>query len=338
MLFLTLMMFFVFTAPVLGESEVKIIINKKVNKLAYLKDGKVIKIFPVATGRSAGLTPEGNFKVIRKIVNPYYSKKKIAGGSPRNPLGVRWLGLNALGTPGNTYGVHGTNNPKSIGKYASGGCIRMYNKDVIWLYNNTPLGTPVEIINREWDLWQKPISVAVNGKKLALSGNAKPYMINNRVMVPCRLLAESIGCIVSWDDAKRQVILSNGSITVQATVGFEQITVNGVTKYIDEPVTLRESMVYIPVRAFGEAFGYTVSWDEKTLTVNLVKSPVRHTEPQIPMISPVPTVSATAPVESTVPIESPVSIVTVPGTVYQQTDFTDTTLTDTLLEDIPPAE
>lgn len=312
------MMFFVFTGPARGENGVKIIINKKVNKLAYLKDGVVIKIFPVATGKSAGLTPEGNFKVIRKIVNPYYSKKKIAGGSPRNPLGVRWLGLNAFGTPGNTYGIHGTNNPKSIGKYASGGCIRMYNKDAIWLYSNTPLGTAVEIINKEWDLEQKPITVVVNGKKLTSTADAKPYMINNRIMVPCRPLAESFGCMVTWSSALHQVVLTNGSVMVKATVGFKQITVNGAAKYIDEPVTLRGNTVYIPVRAFAEAFGFKVAWNDKTLTVNLDKSLVPESEASIPVVESSVPAESSVPMESTVPIES-----TVTGTVYIHADFPD---------------
>ncbi len=44
------------------------------------------------------------------------------------------------------YGIHGTNNPRSIGRMASHGCIRMYNRDVIAIYDQTPLGTPVYII------------------------------------------------------------------------------------------------------------------------------------------------------------------------------------------------
>jgi len=299
-------MFFVFSGQVFGENEVKIIINKKVNKLAYFKNGLVIKTFPVATGKSVSLTPEGNFKVIRKLVNPYYSKGKVAGGSPNNPLGVRWLGLDAMDTPGDTYGIHGNNNPRSIGKYASAGCIRMYNEDVTWLYQNTPLGTVVEIINEEWDIEQKPITVMVNDIKLASTADMKPFMINNRVMVSGRLLAESIGCAVTWNGALRQAILNNGRINVIATVGAKQITVNGETKDIDVPVTLRDDRVYIPVRAFAEAFGFTVTWEGKTHTVSLVKSAV------YPVL----------------PIESTGSAPTVPGTVYRHPNFQDSSLAE----------
>src|SRR5215218_9863039 len=64
----------------------------------------------------------------------------IPGGSPRNPMGARALTLNR-----GEYAIHGTNNPRSIGTYASYGCIRMLNDDVIDLYARVPVGTPVVV-------------------------------------------------------------------------------------------------------------------------------------------------------------------------------------------------
>ncbi|PMU46559.1 N-acetylmuramoyl-L-alanine amidase, partial [Pseudomonas sp. GP01-A3] len=75
-----------------------IIINKAINRLAFYENGKLVKEFKVATGRSQELTPEGKFKIVNKIVNRPYYKENIPGGDPRNPLGNRWLGLNARGT------------------------------------------------------------------------------------------------------------------------------------------------------------------------------------------------------------------------------------------------
>ena len=120
-----------------------IIINTKTNKLAYYKSGKLVKEFKVATGKSSTPTPLGKSKIVNKIKNrPYYSAG-IPGGSPNNPLGDRWLGLHLKGTYGTTYAIHGNNNPSSIGKSVSGGCIRMYNDEVRWLYNQVPVGTTV---------------------------------------------------------------------------------------------------------------------------------------------------------------------------------------------------
>ncbi|AZB44944.1 N-acetylmuramoyl-L-alanine amidase [Bacillus sp. FJAT-42376] len=122
-----------------------IIINKSSNKLAFYENSRLKRVFKVGTGRSQSLTPEGKFKIVQKIVNRPYYKGHIPGGDPRNPLGNRWMGLNARGTSGSTYGIHGNNNPSSIGGYVSSGCVRMYDNEVEWLYNQVPVNTTVMI-------------------------------------------------------------------------------------------------------------------------------------------------------------------------------------------------
>lgn len=57
----------------------------------------------------------------------------------KNPLGSRWIGFNARGTDGSKYGIHGTNQPSSIGKYISQGCIRMKKNDVEYLFDRIQL-------------------------------------------------------------------------------------------------------------------------------------------------------------------------------------------------------
>ena len=120
-----------------------IIVNTQTNKLGYYKNGKLVKEFKVATGKSSSLTPTGKTKIVNKIKNrPYYSGG-IPGGDPRNPLGDRWLGLNLRGTYGTTYAIHGNNDLSSIGKHVSEGCVRMYNNEVRWLFDRVPVGTTV---------------------------------------------------------------------------------------------------------------------------------------------------------------------------------------------------
>jgi len=80
-------------------------------------------------------TPVGFFKVVNKIKNRPYYTGHIPGGDPRNPLEKRWLGLNANGTYGDTYGIQGNNNESSIGKYVIQGCVRMHNTDIEKLYD-----------------------------------------------------------------------------------------------------------------------------------------------------------------------------------------------------------
>ncbi len=106
-------------------------INVGARRLSLFMDGKLYKTYPIAVGKPSTPTPRGNFKVINKAHNP--------GG----PFGARWLGLNA---PNGDYGIHGTNNPSSIGKAVSNGCIRTHNNNIIELYNLVPVGTPVKIV------------------------------------------------------------------------------------------------------------------------------------------------------------------------------------------------
>ncbi|MDR1438487.1 MAG: L,D-transpeptidase [Clostridiales bacterium] len=124
-----------------------ITINKSRNILTVYKGAAVHKKYPVATGASASLTPEGKFTIVSKAVNPSWGgggyASPIAGGLPSNPLGKRWMGLSIGG--GGRYGVHGNASPRSIGTYASHGCVRMINPDVEELYDYIPTSTPVWI-------------------------------------------------------------------------------------------------------------------------------------------------------------------------------------------------
>lgn len=106
-----------------------ITINTSTRTLTLYRNGQWIKSYPVAIGKHSTPTPKGIFTIKNKIVNP--------GG----PFGARWMGLSKP-----HYGIHGTNDPSSIGKAVTNGCVRMYNKDVIELYNLVPIGTIVKII------------------------------------------------------------------------------------------------------------------------------------------------------------------------------------------------
>nr|WP_141431771.1 L,D-transpeptidase [Bacillus sp. 03113] len=149
-----LSMLFVFTmSPIwpLGPNPIEgdpfIIVNKQLNQVAFIHENRVQTIVSVATGKTKEMTPEGLFTVTVKAINPYYRKKNIPGGDPKNPLGTRWIGFDAERTDGRIYGIHGTNNPASIGSYVSQGCIRMQNEAVESLYDLIPLGTKILIIS-----------------------------------------------------------------------------------------------------------------------------------------------------------------------------------------------
>ena len=102
--------------------------------LEVYNDGQLYKKYRVAVGKSETPTPVGEWKVVWKDYN---------WGSG---FGTRWMGLNV---PWGIYGIHGTNNPWSIGRYASHGCIRMRNRDVEELFEWVAIGTEVKIAGKK---------------------------------------------------------------------------------------------------------------------------------------------------------------------------------------------
>ena len=70
-----------------------IIVNKATNKLAYIDDGKIQKVFPVATGKTNELTPEGTFDIVMKAKDPYYIAKNIHGDHRKIHLDLGGWGL-----------------------------------------------------------------------------------------------------------------------------------------------------------------------------------------------------------------------------------------------------
>ncbi len=112
----------------------KITIDVDQRKLYYSSENSSL-VYPVGVGKSQTPTPLGHWKIVQKAVNP--------GG----PFGARWMRLNI---PWGGYGIHGTNNPKSVSKALSHGCLRLLNPDVIHLYDLTPIGTPITIIGKAY--------------------------------------------------------------------------------------------------------------------------------------------------------------------------------------------
>jgi lipoprotein-anchoring transpeptidase ErfK/SrfK len=102
--------------------------------------GSFVKSYRVGVGKD-GATPLGSFTVKNKMVNPtYYGPEGvIPHDDPNNPLGERWIDI------GDSYGIHGTIDPASIGKNESRGCIRMLNSDVEEVYDFLVMGSEVKI-------------------------------------------------------------------------------------------------------------------------------------------------------------------------------------------------
>jgi len=113
----------------LARSSVSIKINLRQRRLHLYRGEQLYKSYPIAIGKPSTPSPVGSWTIVNK---------RILDG--RLVFGTRWLGLSKP-----KYGIHGTNNPSSIGKAVSLGCIRMYNHDVEHIFTMVRIGTPVEI-------------------------------------------------------------------------------------------------------------------------------------------------------------------------------------------------
>ncbi len=120
-------------------------------RLYYVLKGKRAISYPIAVPK-ADAKWSGNFKMTSKRVDPTWTPTPsmrrenpklplvVQGGDPKNPLGVRALYV------GNTlYRIHGTDAPWLIGEAVSHGCVRMFNKDVIDLYNRASVGSKIVV-------------------------------------------------------------------------------------------------------------------------------------------------------------------------------------------------
>jgi lipoprotein-anchoring transpeptidase ErfK/SrfK len=139
-------------APTLtaGNFGAVVVIYRGSNELHLYNGARPWRTFGVATGQAVYPTPLGSWHVADMQRNPWWRPpdsdwakglKPIPPG-PGNPLGTRWMGLDAAGV-----GMHGTPDAASIGYSASHGCIRMRIPDAEWLFAHVRIGTPVFIVD-----------------------------------------------------------------------------------------------------------------------------------------------------------------------------------------------
>ncbi|HEX4425779.1 MAG TPA: L,D-transpeptidase [Terriglobales bacterium] len=119
----------------------QIVVSISDRKLAVIEDGKVLRTFPVSVGAAVSPSPTGDFQIINRLANPtYYHPGTVIPPGNDNPIGPRWIGLSQKG-----FGIHGTNQPRSIGHAASHGCIRLNNRDIVQFFQMVSVGDTVSI-------------------------------------------------------------------------------------------------------------------------------------------------------------------------------------------------
>ena len=124
--------------------EVHLVLRLRERKVYVYKGDRVEASYPVAIGKASTPTPTGTYEVFQLIENPVWQSPwtgRITKPGPDSALGVRWIGFAQMSN--GIIGFHGTPTVNSIGRAASNGCVRMYNRDVVKLFEVVKMGTKV---------------------------------------------------------------------------------------------------------------------------------------------------------------------------------------------------
>lgn len=128
-------------------SQLKLVIKLADRRVYLYQNQTLLNSYPIAVGKAGWETPLGNYQIIQKIVQPIWQHPftgEVIPPGPDNPLGERWIGF---WTDGKNYiGFHGTPDEHTVGSAASHGCIRMLNQDVLKLFEQVAIGTPVSVV------------------------------------------------------------------------------------------------------------------------------------------------------------------------------------------------
>ncbi|HEX7534218.1 MAG TPA: L,D-transpeptidase family protein, partial [Syntrophales bacterium] len=190
-----------------------IVINLAAMRLFQFKGDSAslaVLTYPIGVGTEERPSPRGQMYVARKVTRPtWYVPASIAADhrkkgdplpakvlpGPQNPLGEYALYLSK-----STYLVHGTNKPASIGLRATNGCIRLYPEAIKKLYENTPVKTPVSIVNQPYLLGQR------NGV-VYMEVHAPPEDLDpvefDKVYAKLRNIEKESGRTLDWSKVKK---------------------------------------------------------------------------------------------------------------------------------------
>lgn len=130
-----------------------ILVNLEARRLAYWgPNNSVYREYPVGVPSAPQFERRGRTRIVRKRAGPSWSPTpamrrrnpslpSYMPPGPDNPLGAYALYLGWQ-----YYAIHGTNDPVTIGRRSTSGCIRLFDRHIEWMYRNVSVGTPVLIV------------------------------------------------------------------------------------------------------------------------------------------------------------------------------------------------
>ena len=151
-----------------------ILINLPEFRLYHFRNATEIRVYPLCIGLTTWQTPRGPFEIANKVINPawymdsdmsqkLHVKREIIPPGPLNPLGDRWIGTSLK-----HIGIHSTNQPMSIGKALSHGCVRLYPEGARELFDG------VQVKNKG-KIAYEPLKVAVWEGRVFLEAHEDVY-------------------------------------------------------------------------------------------------------------------------------------------------------------------
>ncbi len=236
-----------------ADNGTKILINLASRGLYLYERGEKTKLYPIACGRYTNRSPVGYYKVIEKEVNPTWvdpaDRTNVVTSGPSNPLGYRWIGFNGY------YGIHGTNNPASIGTYASKGCIRMNEADVEDLYERVDVGTPVEVYYNRCVMEKAPDGTVVY-YIYPDAYECQPLTVRQ---INEWLHGYGVECFESDEAIQAKIDAEDGQPTFVAKPF--NLTVDGKT--LEWKAILKDGIYYLPVYPMADAMKMPVYTDKE---------------------------------------------------------------------------
>lgn len=116
--------------------------------------------------------------------------------------------------------------------------------------------------------------IVLDNQELTLPSGAAPENVNGSVMIPIRVVSESLGYQVKWDQKVHKVTISQDFKTIQLTVGSKLADADGVTLNLNAAPKQTGGTVLVPIRFVSEQFGLSVGWDNREKTVYLSANPI----------------------------------------------------------------
>ena len=120
------------------------------------------------------------------------------------------------------------------------------------------------------------IILTIGSQKISVFGreiqnDVAPKIVNDRTMLPIRIVAESLGGTVTWNGELQRVTIQKGADVILITIGADTAYVNGTAVKLDAAAFVENGRTYLPLRFISETLGAQVAWNETEKTVTITK-------------------------------------------------------------------